>query len=85
MKSFEYTIKDELGIHARPAGMLAKKAKEFESEILLSSDDTTVNATKLISVMGMGIKCGDRITVTVNGKDEERAESEMKAFFENNL
>lgn len=85
MKSFEYTIKDELGIHARPAGMLAKKAKEFESEILLSSDDTTVNATKLISVMGLGIKCGDRITVTVNGKDEERAESEMKAFFENNL
>ena len=85
MKSFEYTIKDELGIHARPAGMLAKKAKEFESEILLSSDDTTVNATKLISVMGMGIKCGDRITVTVNGKDEERAESEMKPFFENNL
>ena len=85
MKSFEYTIKDELGIHARPAGMLAKKAKEFESEILLSSDDTTVNATKLISVMGMGIKCGDRITVTVNGKDEEKAESEMKAFFENNL
>lgn len=85
MKSFEYTIKDELGIHARPAGMLAKKAKEFESEILLSSNDTTVNATKLISVMGMGIKCGDRITVTVNGKDEEKAESEMKAFFENNL
>lgn len=30
MKSFEYTIKDELGIHARPAGMLVKEAKNFD-------------------------------------------------------
>lgn len=33
MKSFEYTIKDELGIHARPAGMLVKEAKKFASEL----------------------------------------------------
>ena len=29
MKSFSYTVKDELGIHARPAGMLGKKGKKF--------------------------------------------------------
>ena len=29
MKNFEYTIKDELGIHARPAGVLAKEAKKY--------------------------------------------------------
>ena len=41
MKSFEYTIKDELGIHARPAGMLVKEAKKFASEctcLLYTSD-----------------------------------------------
>ena len=31
MKTFDYTIKDELGIHARPAGLLVKEAKKFES------------------------------------------------------
>ena len=32
MKKFEYTIKDEMGIHARPAGMLAKEGKKIENE-----------------------------------------------------
>ena len=32
MKNFEYTIKDELGIHARPAGMLVKEAKKYQSK-----------------------------------------------------
>ena len=38
MKSFEYTIKDELGIHARPAGMLVKEAKNFASECTITKD-----------------------------------------------
>ena len=36
MKTFEYTIKDELGIHARPAGLLVKEAKKFESECTIN-------------------------------------------------
>lgn len=38
MKTFEYTIKDELGIHARPAGILVKEAKNYESKIKLQKD-----------------------------------------------
>ena len=85
MKKFTYTIKDEIGIHARPAGLLAKKAKEFESAVMLSKDGKTVNAAKLIAVMGLGVKCGDTITVTVEGADEERAAAEMESFFSENL
>ena len=40
MKTFTYTIQDEVGIHARPAGLLAKKAKEFQSAITLEKDGT---------------------------------------------
>lgn len=36
MKNFEYTIKDELGIHARPAGMLVKEAKKYQSKITIT-------------------------------------------------
>lgn len=85
MKSFVYTIKDEIGIHARPAGMLAKEAKEFESVIAISSGDKTVIATKLMALMGMGIKCGDTVTITAEGTDEEKAITAMEKFFADNL
>lgn len=85
MRTFTYTIKDELGIHARPAGMLAKTAKALDSEITITLGEKSAVATKLMALMGMGIKCGNTITVTVSGGDEEASEKVMKEFFETNL
>ena len=85
MKTFEYVIKDELGIHARPAGMLAKTAKNYESEITITKGEKTVGATKLMALMGLGVKCGDTVTITVNGADEDAAEAGIKSFLEANL
>lgn len=85
MKTFEYTIKDELGIHARPAGLLAKTAKNYESEITITKNGRLVVCTKLMALMGLGVKCGDTVTVTVNGADEDAAEAGIKAFLEKNL
>ena len=56
MKSFEYAITDELGIHARPAGMLVKEVKKFDAKITLSAKGKTMDAGKLMMIMGMGIK-----------------------------
>lgn len=85
MKTFQYTIKDELGIHARPAGMLAKTAKTFASEITIAKSGKSVGCTKLMALMSLGVKCGDTVTVTINGEDEEAAEKGMKEVFEANL
>lgn len=85
MKTFDYTIKDSTGIHARPAGLLAKTAKKFRSEIVLEKDGKSVNVTKLMQLMGMGIKCGDNVKITVMGDDEEQAAAEIKRFFTENL
>lgn len=85
MRTFTYTIKDELGIHARPAGMLAKTAKALDSEITITLGEKSAVATKLMALMGMGIKCGNTITVTVSGGDEEASEKVMKEFLETNL
>ena len=85
MRTFNYTIKDELGIHARPAGVLAKTAKALDSEITISLGEKTVAATKLMAIMGMGIKCGDTITVTISGGDEATSEQAMRTFLEENL
>ena len=85
MKTFDYTIKDELGIHARPAGMLAKTAKSLDSEITVTKGEKTVGATKLMALMGLGVKCGDTITVTANGGNEEAALETIRRFLEVNL
>ena len=82
MKSFEYTIKDELGIHARPAGMLVKEAKNFASECTITKDGKTKKMTQLMS---LGVKQGDTVTVAANGEDEDAAIETLKAFFEANL
>lgn len=85
MKTFEYMIKDEVGLHARPAGMLAKEAKKYESKVTVNKDGKSVEATKLMALMGLAVKCGDTVKVEVSGADEETAFEAMKQFFENNL
>lgn len=85
MKAFSYTINDEIGLHARPAGLLAKKAKQFQSEILIEKGNRAVNATKLMMLMGLGIKHGDTVTVRITGVDEEEAFVGIKNFFFENL
>ena len=85
MKTFEYTIKDELGIHARPAGMLVKEAKNFASECTITKDGKTKKLTQLMMLMSLGVKQGDTVTVSVDGADEDAAVAALKEFFENNL
>lgn len=86
MKSFTYTITDPVGIHARPAGLLVKAAKEFpKTDILLIKDDNTIKCTQMIKLMGMGIKAGDTVTISVDGLQEDEALAAMQKFFQENL
>ena len=65
MKNFEYTIKDELGIHARPAGMLVKEAKKYQSKITITKEGKSAEASKLMAVMSLGVKCGQTVQIAV--------------------
>ena len=85
MKEFSYVIKDEIGLHARPAGLLVKEVKRFESAVTLSCKGKTAAAGKLIAIMSMGVKQGDEVTVQVEGPDEDAAFEAMEKFFQNNL
>lgn len=85
MKKWEYVIQDEIGIHARPAGELVKEAKKYNSRITISKDGKSVEATKLMAVMGLGVKCGQTVEITVEGEDEQTAYEGIKKFFEENL
>lgn len=85
MKTFQYTIKEELGMHARPAGLILQLAKEFKSEITVTNKGKSGKLKKLFSVIELDIKYQDTVTVTIEGPDEDVAAEEMLAFFEENL
>ncbi len=85
MRTFTYTIRDALGIHARPAGMLARTAKALDSDITITCGEKSAAASRLMALMGLGIRCGSTVTVTVSGGDEAASERVMRAFFEENL
>ena len=85
MKIFEYTIKDRLGLHARPAGMFAQEARKYKSRITLSAKGKSTDGRKLMVIMGMGIKQGDKVLVFAEGEDEDEAIAAMEEFFRKNL
>ena len=85
MKQFDYTIHDPLGIHARPAGMLAATAKKFSSVCTISKDGQSKKLTQLMMLMAMGIKQGDTVTIRAEGPDEDAAMEALKTFCEANL
>ena len=86
MKQFNYTITDPLGIHARPAGLLVKAAKTFpDTVIMIQKGDKEVKATQLMKLMGLGVKEGDVVTVTVDGPSEENAIEVMYNTLAENL
>ncbi|MDO4276211.1 MAG: HPr family phosphocarrier protein [Eubacteriales bacterium] len=85
MKEFNYTIKDELGIHARPAGLLVKCAKTCESKIYITKGDKSAEATRLLGIMGMAVKKGETVNIKIEGAAEEKDYVTIKEFFESNL
>ena len=85
MKSFSYTVKDELGIHARPAGLFVKEAAAFPCSITIAKDGKAADAKRIFGVMGLGVKCGEEITVCTDGENEEAASAAIEAFLKANL
>lgn len=79
------TIKDPIGIHARPAALLVKTLKPFQSEFKLIKDEKEASAKSLLQIMGLGAKEGDEIKVVADGSDEDKMMDAFLNFAEENL
>lgn len=80
MRSFMYTIKVPVGMHARHAGLLVKEVSQFECAVTLSRGERTADARRILGLMGLGVKQGDLVTVTCDGPDEDVAAKHLKDF-----
>lgn len=85
MVEFSYTIRDENGVHARPAGLLVRRVKELGLPVTVTKGEKNADASRLFALMGLGIKCGDTVTVRVEGDGEAAAAEALEAFFKENL
>jgi phosphocarrier protein HPr len=73
MVNEKVTIRNQSGLHLRPAGVLCNQAMTYKSKISFQFQETTANAKSVLSVLGACIKCGDEITFICEGEDEEEA------------
>ncbi len=85
MKAFMYTIKSPVGLHARHAGLLVKETSRFQSDVTVSKGEKKVNGKGILSLMGLGVKQGDLIALSVEGPDEDFAAQQLKAFLWTNF
>ena len=85
MIQFSYVIHDELGMHARPAGLLAKLAAGYKSSVKIKCGRGDADAKRLISLMKLGIQQNDEAEFTVEGDDEEEAAAAVQKFVQENL
>ena len=85
MISFEYTITDPMGLHARPAGLRVKEVKQDHSAVTIRFGEKSADAGRMMAVMRLGTKSGDTVTVAVEGEDEAEASEAMKLFFTENV
>ena len=80
MVSKEITINIPTGLEARPVALLVQVASQYESMILIESEDKKVNAKSIMGMMGLGLIAGESVRVTVDGKDEETALAEIEKY-----
>ncbi len=79
---FKVDINSENGLHARPAGIIAKIASSFDGEVKIKKGDKEVNAKSIMSIMSLGIQKGDSIVIDVIGEGKELIEEKLKEVFD---
>ena len=85
MITFTHVIQDPMGLHARPAGMLAKAAMAYPCSVTVSTPTDTGDAKRLMSIMRLAAKQGMELTITCDGEREEEAAAGLEAFLKENL
>ena len=69
----EVTVKNQIGLHARPATFFIQKANEFKASIWIEKEDRRVNAKSLLGVLSLGIVGDTQIKILADGTDEALA------------
>ncbi len=85
MASKKIVIKNEQGLHARPAGVLAKETMKSKCDIFITANGKKINGKSLLAIMSAAIKCGTEIELEVSGEGEEAELERIVSLIESGL
>ncbi len=85
MISKTVVVKNQVGLHARPATFFIQKSNEFKSSIWVEKEERRVNAKSLLGVLSLGITKGTEITIITDGTDEKEAIDALESLVESNF
>lgn len=77
MRSQKVILKNKIGLHARPAAIFVKKARNFDSEIIIKKGIQEANGKSIISIMALGAMKGDELIIITKGSDEDKCIAEL--------
>ena len=83
MKDIE--VKNQVGLHARPATFFIQRANEYKSSIWVEKDERRVNAKSLLGVLSLGVVQGTKILIVADGSDEQEAVDTLVELIESNF
>ena len=82
MKQETVIVTSASGLHARPAGLLVGKAKEFESEVTFTKGEQTISAKSIMGILSLGTSQNDQLVIQTSGSDEDEALSAIVSLFQ---
>ncbi len=85
MNEIEITVKNDTGLHSRPADVFVRTAKLFESDITISKGEKSANAKAIIKVILLNVSQNDKIKITADGPDEDSALQELQLLIESDF
>ena len=85
MPEVTLTIKNKVGLHARPAALFVQTASRFRSTITVKKDDASANAKSILNVLALGAESGSVITVIAEGEDAQQALTALQDLHANNF
>ena len=83
MVTKEVEVLNRAGIHARPAALIVKVANQFNAEVFMEKDRMKINGKSIMGIITLGATHKSRLTISVEGPDEEEAASAIKQLFLN--
>lgn len=83
MKRMDIELNNEAGLHARPACMFVEEAAKHSSKVMLYKNGKEYNGKSLLSILSMGARKGEKITIAADGADEGAVIEALKVLIEN--
>jgi phosphocarrier protein HPr len=82
MPQKDVTLTNDVGLHARPAAVFAKKAASFACDVTVAKGDKEANAKSILSVLQLDVRQGDTVTLKTMGESEDQALVELVELVE---